>query len=126
MSGRTTGSTEPTRRSRPSLAWITIRLTALALAVLVLTHFAVTHLLNDVADTDSAFVAERWQSGIVATTDWLMLVMAVLHGGAGLWTVVDGEVRSSRRSAARAAIVVIGAVMVVGGTATLLIVLGRS
>ena len=119
-------ATERPRRSRPSLAWITIRLTALALAVLVLTHFAVTHLLTDVAETDSAFVAERWQSGIVATTDWLMLVMAVLHAGAGLWTVVDGEVRSSRRSVARAAIVGIGALMVCGGTATLLVVLGRS
>ena len=119
-------ATERPRRPRPSLAWITIRLTALALAALVLTHFAVTHLLTDVAETDSAFVAERWQSGIVATTDWLMLVMAVLHAGAGLWTVVDGDVRSSRRSVARAAIVVIGALMVAGGTATLLVVLGRS
>lgn len=114
------------RRSRPSLAWITIRLTALALAALVLTHFAVTHLLNDVAETDSAFVAERWQSGLVATTDWLMLVMAVLHAGAGLWTVVDGEVRSSRQPVARAAILIVGALMVVGGTTTLLIVLGRA
>lgn len=119
-------ATERPRRSRPSLAWITVRLTALGLAVLVLLHFAVTHLLNDVAETDSAFVAERWQSGIVATTDWLMLVMAALHGGAGLWTVVDDDVRSSRRSVARAAIAVVGALMVAGGTATLLIVLGRS
>jgi succinate dehydrogenase hydrophobic anchor subunit len=119
-------ATDRRRGSRPSLAWITIRVTALALAILVLTHFAVTHLLNDVADTDSAFVAERWQSGIVATTDWLMLVMAVLHAGAGLWTVVDDDIRSTRRSVAQAVIAVIGALTVAGGTATLLIVLGRS
>ena len=119
-------STARGSRTRPSLAWITIRLTALALAVLVLTHFAVTHLLTDVAETDSAFVAERWQSGIVATTDWLMLVMAVLHAGAGLWTVIDDYVRPSRRRATRALIVVIGSAMVAGGTATLLVVLGRA
>ncbi len=112
-------------RIRPSIAWITIRLTALALAPLVLTHFAVTHLFTDVADTDSAFVAERWQSGLVATTDWVLLVTAVLHGGAGLWTVVDDYVRRSRRTVVRTAIVVLGAVMIVGGTATLIIVLGR-
>lgn len=111
---------------RPSLAWITIRLTALALAILVLTHFAVTHLFTDVAKTDSAFVAERWQSGLVATTDWVMLVTAVLHAGAGLWTVVDEYVRLSRRPAIRAAMVIVGAAMVIGGTATLLVVLGRS
>lgn len=120
------GSRARSDHRRPSLAWITIRVTALGLAVLVLTHFAVTHLFTDVADTDSAFVAERWQSGLVATTDWVMLVAAVLHGGAGLWTVVDDYVRLSRRPAIRVAIVILGVVMVIGGTATLLVVLGRS
>lgn len=120
------GSRARSDHRRPSLAWITIRVTALGLAVLVLTHFAVTHLFTDVAATDSAFVAERWQSGLVATTDWVMLVAAVLHGGAGLWTVVDDYVRLSRRPAIRVAIVILGVVMVIGGTATLLVVLGRS
>jgi len=115
-----------TARTRPSAAWLTIRVTALVLAVLVLTHFAETHLLTDVAETDSAFVAARWQSGIVAATDWLMLVAAVLHGGAGVWTIVDDYARpSAGRRGLRGVIVVAGGAMIAGGTATLLVVLGQ-
>ena len=111
-------------RRRPSVAWLCIRLTALILAVLVLTHFALTHLINDVAMTDSAFVAARWQSGIVAAADWVMLVAAVLHGGAGVWTIADDYLDPGRRrSMVRGAITVLGTAMVVGGTATLLAVL---
>jgi succinate dehydrogenase hydrophobic anchor subunit len=114
------------RSARPGLAWLTIRVTALLLAVLVLTHFAVTHLLNDVAETDSAFVAARWQSGIVAATDALMLVAAVLHGVAGTWAVVDDHVASpGRRRWVRRVVAGLGAAMIAGGTTTLLVVLGR-
>jgi succinate dehydrogenase hydrophobic anchor subunit len=114
------------RPGRPGLAWLTIRVTALLLAVLVLAHFAVTHLLNDVAETDSAFVAERWQSGVVAATDALMLVAAVLHGVAGTWAVVDDHVRSpARRRWIRRLVAAAGAAMIVGGLTTLLVVLGR-
>ena len=113
-------------RARPSIAWLTIRLTAVVLAVLVLAHFAATHLLTDVARTDSAFVAARWESGLVAAADWLMLVCAVLHGTAGAWTIANDYVRSSsRRSAIRVILAVLAVVMVAVGTATLLVVLGR-
>jgi succinate dehydrogenase / fumarate reductase membrane anchor subunit len=111
-------------RRQPSVAWMCIRLTALVLAVLVLTHFALTHLITDVAMTDSAFVAARWQSGIVAAADWLMLVAAVVHGGAGAWTIADDYLLpGGRRRAVRAAIWVLGTAMVLGGTVTLLAVL---
>jgi succinate dehydrogenase / fumarate reductase membrane anchor subunit len=114
------------RGVRPSLAWLTIRITAVLLAILVLAHFAVTHLLTDVAETDSAFVAARWQSGVVAATDWLMLVAAVLHGGAGTWAIVDDYVTSrGRRLWLRRAVAVCGAAMIAGGTTTLVVVLGR-
>jgi len=112
--------------SRPSLAWLTIRLTAVILAVLVLAHFAATHLLVDVAETDSTFIAERWQSGLIAATDWLMLVTAVLHGAAGAWTITGDYVRDpSRRDRIRAATGVLAVAMIAGGTLTLLVVLGR-
>jgi len=119
-----TDATRPIGRRRPSPAWLLIRLTAVVLAVLVLTHFALTHLINDVAMTDSAFVAARWQSGIVAAADWLMLVAAVVHGGAGVWTITDDYLTpGGRRRAVRLAIAGGGTAMVVGGTITLLVVL---
>lgn len=113
-------------RARPSVTWLTIRLTAVVLAVLVLAHFAATHLLTDVAGTDSVFVAARWESGLVAATDWLMLVCAVLHGTAGAWTIANDYVRSpARRSAIRVILGVLAVAMVAVGTGTLLVVLGR-
>jgi succinate dehydrogenase / fumarate reductase membrane anchor subunit len=112
--------------TRPSLAWLTIRLTAIVLAVLVLAHFAVTHLLTDVAETDSSFVATRWQSGIVAATDWLMLVAAVAHGAAGGWTIAGDYVRNPRTlRLVRRALVALALALVGVGTATLIVVLGR-
>lgn len=114
------------RPGRPGPAWLTIRATALLLAVLVLAHFAVTHLLTDVAETDSAFLAERWQSGIVAATDALMLVAAVVHGVAGTWAIVDDHVGSPvRRRWIRRLVAGAGAAMIAVGTTTLLVVLGR-
>lgn len=111
---------------RPSLPWLTIRVTALLLAVLVLAHYAATHILVDVAETGSAFVAERWQSGLIAATDWLMLLAGVLHGAAGAWIIAGDYVRSPvRLRRIRAAIGVLAAAMLAGGTATLLVVLGR-
>lgn len=111
---------------RPSLPWLTIRVTALLLAVLVLAHYAATHILVDVAETGSAFVAERWQSGLIAATDWLMLLAGVLHGAAGAWIIAGDYVRSPvRLRRIRAAIGVLAAAMLAGGTTTLLVVLGR-
>lgn len=113
-------------RARPSLAWLTIRVTAILLAVLVLAHFAATHLLTDVADTDSAFIASRWQSGLIAATDWLMLVAAVLHGAAGAWTVIGDLVAApAPRGRLRRLVLVGSAAMIALGTWTLLVVLGR-
>lgn len=113
-------------RLRPGRAWLTIRLTALLLAVFVLVHFAVTHLQFDVAETDSRFVAERWRSGLVVATDWLMLVAAVLHGGAGAWIVI-GELASGagRRRALRIGLAALALAMLALGTLTLLSVLLR-
>ena len=113
-------------RVRPSMAWLTIRVTAIVLAALVPLHFAATHLLTDVAETDSAFIAARWQSGLIAATDWLMLVCAVVHGGAGAWAIANDYIGlPARRAWLRAALIVAGGAMISGGTLTLLVVLGR-
>ncbi len=113
-------------RLRPGRAWLTIRLTALLLAVLVLVHFAVTHLQFDVAETDARFVAARWRSGLVVATDWLMLAAAILHGGAGAWIVI-GELASGagRRRALRIGMAALALAMLALGTLTIVSVLLR-
>ena len=66
--------------------------------VLVLGHFALTHVVNDVAETDAAFVARRWGSALWLTWDWLMLAAAIAHGAAGVSVAIDDYAvdRSSR------------------------------
>ena len=105
------------------IAWLTIRVTGVVLAILVLLHFALTHLLTDVAETGSAFVAERWESGIVAATDWVMLVAAVLHGAAGVWTVLGDYASPRGLHVARPVLLAAAAAMIGLGTWTLLSVL---
>jgi succinate dehydrogenase / fumarate reductase membrane anchor subunit len=93
---------EPRRTGDGARPWsfVLVRLTGLALSVLVLGHFALTHIVNDVAETDSAFVARRWDSALWVTWDWLMLVCAVAHGAAGVWVAIDDytpEIAGRRR-----------------------------
>lgn len=68
--------------------YLTIRVTGVMLAVLALGHFGLTHIVNDVAETDSSFVARRWSSVLWVTWDGLLLGTTLLHAGAGLVTVV--------------------------------------
>jgi succinate dehydrogenase hydrophobic anchor subunit len=80
--------------------YLTIRVTGVMLAVLALGHYGLTHIVNDVAETDSSFVARRWASVLWVTWDGLLLGTALLHAAAGLMAVLRDyrTERSSRRS----------------------------
>lgn len=110
------------RAPRAPLAnWLTIRLTALVLSVLVLGHFALTHFITDVADTDSSFVAARWASPLFIAWDWTMLVAAVVHGAAGLWVAIGEYATGRRRTLLRRGLIALSLVMLAGGTATIVV-----
>ena len=104
---------------RGVVAWLLVRLTGLLLTVLVLGHFALTHILTDVADTGSAYVAGRWASAVVVGWDWLMLAAAVLHGAFGLRAVIGDYGRPSIRRALVPLLVVLSIAMVALGTWTI-------
>jgi succinate dehydrogenase / fumarate reductase membrane anchor subunit len=77
---------------QPRLAmFIVMRTTAVLLAVLVLGHFALTHIVTDVSDTGSSFVLRRWSSALWLAWDWTMLAAALAHGGAGAWLVIEEQ-----------------------------------
>lgn len=79
--------------------YLTIRVTGVMLAVLALGHFGLTHIVNDVAETDSSFIARRWSSVLWVTWDGLLLGTTLLHAAAGLVTVVrDYRTGASRRT----------------------------
>ncbi|HET8631088.1 MAG TPA: hypothetical protein VFL91_27010 [Thermomicrobiales bacterium] len=101
-------------------AWLLVRLTGLLLSVLVLGHFALTHIVTDVADTGSAFVARRWGSAFWLAWDWLMLVAALAHGGAGVWIAIgDYAPARPRRGRLRGALLAAVAVAFVLGSITI-------
>jgi succinate dehydrogenase / fumarate reductase membrane anchor subunit len=104
------------------VVYLTVRLTGLALAVLVLGHFALTHVVTDVADADAGFIARRWSAALWIAWDWLMLATALVHGAAGAWVAIEDYTPDRRRRRRRqAALTGASAVMLALGTLTLAI-----
>jgi len=67
------------------------------LIFLALTHFAITHIANDVTDTKIDFVGKRWSNPLWQVFDWALLALALLHGLNGLRTIIDDYVRAPAR-----------------------------
>jgi succinate dehydrogenase hydrophobic anchor subunit len=110
-------------RRRGLITYVVVRVTGLLLAVLVVGHFAVTHILTDVGATGSSFVAPRWQSAIVLGWDWLMLASAVLHGAAGLRVIIVEYAGPRRVRVLSAALLLLSGTMFALGTATIVAVI---
>jgi succinate dehydrogenase / fumarate reductase membrane anchor subunit len=85
-------------------SWLFMRISGLALVFLALLHFAITHVLNDVTDTDYHFVANRWSNPLWRVFDWALLALALLHGLNGLRWIVEDYVRDPRRQAVTKAV----------------------
>jgi succinate dehydrogenase / fumarate reductase membrane anchor subunit len=114
----------PRRRtaSAEAKSWAFMRLSGLLLVFFALVHFSITHIVNDVADTDYDFVAERWHNPAWRSFDWLLLVLALTHGVNGLRWIVDDYVRSpGPRKAVKALLYGLTAALLVVGTITVLV-----
>src|SRR5690606_39398685 len=71
-------------------SWLFMRISGLALVVLVLGHLFIMNILDGgVHRINFAFVAGRWSSPFWQFWDLLMLWLAQLHGGNGLRTVIN-------------------------------------
>ena len=118
----TTRPDRPTR-IRPGFeawSWLFMRLSGLALVFLALLHFAITHVLNDVVDTDYRFVANRWDNPFWQVFDWLLLALALLHGANGArWVVEDYVRRPGTQTAVKSVVYVLTAALLVYGTVTI-------
>ncbi len=81
------------RRARRSnfemMAWVFMRVSGVALLIMVLTHLTIMLMLDDgVHRINFAFVANRWTNPFWQIWDLTMLWLAQLHGGNGLRTVI--------------------------------------
>ncbi|MBK1789321.1 succinate dehydrogenase hydrophobic membrane anchor subunit [Prauserella cavernicola] len=83
------------RRSNFELySWLFMRISGLALVVLVLGHLFIMNILDGgVHRLNFAFVAGRWASPFWQFWDLSMLWLAELHGGNGLRTIIDDYAR---------------------------------
>ena len=97
--------------------YVLLRVTGLALSVLVLGHFAVTHLVTDVARDDSTFVARRLSSAVWIAWDTTMLVAALAHGTAGVRLAVADYAGGRRRLLERGVVSLASILLVLGAVA---------
>ena len=96
--GRSRGERRP-RQNFETWSWFFMRISGLILVFLALLHFAITHIINDVVDTDAAFVNDRWANPLWRLFDWTLLALGLLHGVNGLRWIVDDYVRTPGKRA---------------------------
>jgi succinate dehydrogenase / fumarate reductase membrane anchor subunit len=99
-------------------AWLFMRISGLVLLVLAVGHVLIMHVFAEGVDrVDFAFIQLRWSSPFWKTWDWLMLVLALLHGVNGLRMIVLDYVRpAGARLTINAFFAVLGAALMALGT----------
>jgi len=108
------------KQSFETWSWFFMRVSGLVLIFLALTHFALTHIVNDVVETDAAFVYRRWDNPLWRTFDWVLLALALLHGLNGLRWSIDDYIRSRpARAAVKAVLYTVSGVLFTYGTFTI-------
>jgi succinate dehydrogenase / fumarate reductase membrane anchor subunit len=95
-----------------------MRISGIVLLFLAVGHVLIMHVLDDGVDrVDFAFIQLRWASLFWKTWDWLMLVLALLHGVNGLRMIVLDYVRAMRaRLTINAFFAVLGSALMILGT----------
>ena len=97
--------------------WYLIRLSGVALFVLALSHFSITHFVSDPAEQTSQWIfGERWGGLFWRTLDWLMLQMVVFHGFLGMRTVLSDYLKGGTRTAVLMALYLLAVLIFVMGT----------
>ena len=111
------------RRARPQgggfelAVWYLMRLTGLALFVLALSHFLITHVLYDPAEqTAEWIISERWANVAIRTVDWLMLAAVTFHAFMGVRIVVGDYTRGGLRTLLTGALYLAAFVLFAMGT----------
>jgi succinate dehydrogenase / fumarate reductase, membrane anchor subunit len=110
-------------RLRPSgrfelWSWLFMRISGIGLLVLAVGHVLIMHVFDEGVDrVDFAFIQLRWASPFWKTWDWLMLVLALVHGVNGLRVIVLDYVRPpGLRLAINGFFTVLGAALMALGT----------
>lgn len=108
------------RQNFETWSWFFMRVSGLVLVFLALMHFAITHIINDVVETDAVFVADRWDNPLWRLFDLSLLVLSMFHGLNGVRWSIDDYIRSkAARAAVKAVLYTISGALLVYGTITI-------
>ncbi|HVX30090.1 MAG TPA: succinate dehydrogenase hydrophobic membrane anchor subunit [Nitrolancea sp.] len=88
------GRQRPTGNNFELYSWYFFRISGLLLIFLAVTHVVIMHVVNNVSQIDFNFVAHRWGSPFWRSFDWLLLILALLHGFNGARLSVDDYIRN--------------------------------
>jgi len=104
------GRPRPVGGDRLELAvWYLMRFTGLALFVLALSHFLITHVLFDPANQTATWIqAHRWANELWRYVDGSLLVLVVFHSFAGIRTVLQDYVGGRARMILIPVLVLVG------------------
>jgi succinate dehydrogenase / fumarate reductase membrane anchor subunit len=90
------GRLRPQGNRRELAIWTLMRLTGLALFVLVLSHYIILHVFHDPADQTAQWIGQfRWNSTFWRVYDWTMLTLVLFHAFVGM-RIVIGDVLGGR------------------------------
>jgi len=100
MTGRysRSGRVKPHSGGFELTVWYLMRLSGIALFVLVLTHYLIMHVLYDPAEQDSLWVTVRWSSTFWRAFDWTMLMLVLFHAFMGMRTIVSDYTKGGART----------------------------
>ncbi|MEN0137294.1 MAG: succinate dehydrogenase [Rhodococcus sp. (in: high G+C Gram-positive bacteria)] len=117
----TATAAEPRHWSFEKYAWLFMRLSGVVLLVLVLVHVYVNVVAGDgVFKVDFAFVAGKWASPFWQLWDFLILLLAVLHGTNGVRVIIaDYAARPALRFWLNTLVAAAAVLMLVAGTLTI-------
>ena len=107
----------PTGRGRELTFWLLTRYSAVALFVLALAHFSMTHFIYDPANQTAEWITQmRWNSLALRLLDWTMLFIVLTHSFLGMRTVVQDYLKGTAQHVVLTLLWILAAVLVVLGS----------
>lgn len=107
----------PTGSGRELTYWLLTRYSAVALFVLALAHFSMTHFVFDPAEQTAEWITQmRWNSLALRLLDWSMLLIVLIHSFLGMRTVVQDYLKGTAQHVVQTLLWILAAALVVLGS----------